>query len=129
MKLKQGAFALLLEGRTPAATVELSGEDPALRGEAEFYPTPLGVVLCAELTGLPTRRDGAVFDLSVGGEITPIFAKAGTERAWCAAMTRHRTVADVLGETVSVLASPAGQCGNRTVRICRGTVEDPRLAL
>ena len=130
MKLKKGAFALLLEGRSPAATVTLSGEDSGLHGAAEFYPTPLGVVVCAELSGLPERERAEVFGLSLGGEITPIFRKStGEASAWCAAMTRHRSVGEVLGETVSVLATPAGHGRRDALRIGRGTVCDARCAL
>lgn len=71
--------------------------------------TPLGVVLCAELSGLPRERRSEVFGLRIGDEITPIYAKSGS--AWCALMTRHKAVSDVLGKAVTVLAGRSDTIG------------------
>ena len=115
MNLKKGAYELILEGRRPGAVAQLTGDRDAspLHGEAEFYMTPLGVVLCAELSGLPRERRSEVFGLQIGDEITPIYAKSGS--AWCALMTRHKTVSDVLGKAVTVLAGRFNAIGSGTI--------------
>ena len=124
MKLKKGAYELILEGRCPGAVVRLSGEQDTspLRGEAEFYTTPLGVVLCAELSGLPEEKRSEVFGLRIGDEITPIYARAGS--AWCARMTCHKTLSEVLGKAVTVLSGRTDPIGGGTVR---ATVETAAL--
>ena len=101
MKLKKGAYEAILEGRVPNAVVHLSGDRGAnASGCAELYTTPLGVVICAELTGLPSEKRVQTFGLCIGEEETPIYSSAGS--AWCAIMTGRLSVADVVGKTMTV---------------------------
>jgi hypothetical protein len=105
-ELKKGAYELILAGRHPSAVARLSPskDDGAMRGEAEFYMTPLGVVLCAEVDGLPKEQSGMVFGLCIGDDQMPIYACAGS--AWCAIMTGYRSVSDLIGKPLTVRQSP-----------------------
>ena len=50
-----GVYSRLLGGRRPFARAALSGSAlyPQVRGSVEFYATPIGVVVCTEISGLP----------------------------------------------------------------------------
>lgn len=56
---KGGAYSRLLLGRHPFARAELSGSlaYADIRGTVEFFSTPLGVVVCTEVSGLPYDKD------------------------------------------------------------------------
>lgn len=122
MKLKKGAYELILEGRVPNAVVRLSGENetPELSGEAEFYTTPLGVVICAALSGLPHEKRTETFGLCVGNEETPIYSSAG--ECWCAVMTGHLSVTEVIGKTMTVKRDCETPIACGTVRTPGGAV-------
>lgn len=115
MKLKKGAYELILEGRTPGAVARLSGgvNGPELSGNAEFYATPLGIVVCAEISGLPIDKRSEIFGLCIGDEETAIYSKAGS--AWCAVMTRHQSVSDVVGKTLTVRKDRKSSLGQGTI--------------
>ncbi len=55
-----GAYSGLLCGRRPFASAQLMGaaEYPDIRGAVEFFATPAGVVVSAEVSGLPFDADG-----------------------------------------------------------------------
>ena len=55
----KGVYSKLLCGRSPFAKAELSGssEYPNVRGTVELFSTPLGVVVCTEVSGLPYDKD------------------------------------------------------------------------
>ncbi len=122
MKLNKGAYEWILQGRVPNAVVRLSGESevPEVSGEAEFYTTPLGVVICAALSGLPNEKRAQTFGLCVGNEETPIYLSAG--ECWCAVMTGHLSAAEVVGKTMTVKR-------DREVPIACGTVQTPGGAI
>lgn len=122
MKLKKGAYEMILEGRVPNAVVRLSGEEetPELSGAAEFYTTPLGVVICAELSGLPSEKRTQIFGLCIGEEETPIYSSEGI--AWCAVMTGHHSVAEVVGKTMTVRR-------DRKIPLACGTIRTPGGAI
>lgn len=114
-KLKKGAYEMILEGRKPSAVVRLSPEhaDDPICGAAELYTTPLGVVLCAEVTGLSREKRSEILGLCIGDEQTPIYASAGY--AWCAVMTGHRSVSDLIGTTVTLERDRKSLLGHGTV--------------
>lgn len=122
MKLKRGAYEWILAGRLPNAVVRLSGEGgtPELSGEAELYTTPLGVVICAALSGLPNEKRAQTFGLCVGNEETPIYLSAG--ECWCAVMTGYLSVAEIVGKTMTVKR-------DREIPIAYGTVRTPSGAV
>ena len=55
----KGAYSKLLSGRAPFARAELSGsvKYPKIRGTVEFFATPMGVVVCTDVSGLPYDED------------------------------------------------------------------------
>ena len=117
-QLKKGAYELILTGRTPCAAVRFSGstQAPALCGTAECYETPLGTVICAELSGLPQRDAAAqyeVFLLRLGEETIPLYARKGN--AWCAIMTRASAASGLLRETVTIVRGASEPIGVGTV--------------
>ncbi len=56
---RTGAYSNLLCGRRPFARADIKGaaEYPALRGVVEFFSTPAGVVVSAEISGLPYNAE------------------------------------------------------------------------
>ena len=54
-----GAYIGLIGGRRPFARAEISGsiEYPSIKGGVDFYATPVGIVVCAEVSGLPYEPD------------------------------------------------------------------------
>ena len=112
-ELKKGAYELILAGRRPSAVARLSpsGSGGEMRGEAEFYMTPLGVVLCAEVDGLPKEQSSMVFGLCIGDDRMPIYASKGS--MWCAIMTGYHSVSDLIGKPLTVRQSydPPALCG------------------
>lgn len=56
---KTGSYSSLLRGRRPFARAELRGsaEYPTINGTVEFYSTPMGVVVSAEVRDLPYDKD------------------------------------------------------------------------
>ena len=54
-----GAYSKLLCGRRPFAKAEIKGSPkyPELLGMVEFFATPAGVVVSAEVSGLPYNKD------------------------------------------------------------------------
>ena len=53
-----GAYSKLLSGRSPFASAELWGSSKyqGIKGKVEFFSTPIGVVVCTEISGLPYDR-------------------------------------------------------------------------
>ena len=57
----RGVYSRLLSGRSPFARAELSGSSkyPKAGGMVEFFSTPIGVVVCTEVSGLPYDKDSS----------------------------------------------------------------------
>ena len=55
----KGVYSKLLSGRSPFAKAELSGsmKYPKIKGMVEFFSTPMGVVVCTDVSGLPYDKD------------------------------------------------------------------------
>lgn len=120
MSLRKGAYEMILAGRHPGAVARLHGTETCegMEGEVAFYTTPLGVVVCAEVSGLPDGKPSEAFGLSIGEEdptrkrlnvIPPLSARKG--RAWCAVMTGGIRVSEILGETLRVRSGDASFLG------------------
>ena len=121
-----GAYAKLLSGRYPFAAAKLKGASkyPNIEGSIEFFSTPVGVVVCTEVSGLvpdnETRasRIYGVYIHNTGkctgesegspseraeysyalGELPSLFANNGY--AWGAVLTGRFTPEDIMGRVV-----------------------------
>lgn len=129
------AFCHRLSGRANAwAAVRGGPEYPRLLGTVKFFQTPAGVLVLAEIWGLPETETGIFgFHIHEGGSCTgnlengfenagghlnpagaahplhmgdlpPLFAKKGY--AWSAFVTSRFAIRDVLGRTVILHANP-----------------------
>lgn len=135
----QGAHEVLCKGRLPFANANLTGEDgfPSVCGSVEFYSTPMGVLICAQVRGLPCdtvqgkkpkaygiclgnstsseRREQAFCTghLYLGKHRAPctamptLYEKNGS--LWCSVMTGRITPADLAGKMIRVHES-TGSC-------------------
>ena len=56
---KAGTYSKLLSGRSPFARAEVAGSSryPEIKGKVEFFSTPVGVVVCTEISGLPYGKE------------------------------------------------------------------------
>ena len=123
---------LYISGR-PAAVARLSGgtEAPLVRGTVRFYQRPDGVLVVAQVSGLPASPSGfhgfhIHEGVSCGGEqfansgshfnptntshpmhagdLPPLYSCNG--RAYLAVMTDRFSIADILGRTVIIHSDP-----------------------
>lgn len=55
----KSVYSKLLSGRSPFAKAQLSGSAkyPKINGVVEFFATPMGVVVCTDVSGLPYDQD------------------------------------------------------------------------
>ena len=101
-------------GRTPFATVDIkgNGERGEIRGSADFYYTPLGMLVCASVKGLgkSSGERGGVYSLSFGDKgvdagiscaIPPLYERGGY--AWCSALTGKISPCEILGKRVTLV--------------------------
>ncbi len=117
----ESIYAFLYKERTPFARAKLCGSEKtsSIRGSVEFFTTPLGVLVHAELCGLPKRRKTGVYNFCVrSGEQTEcIRASVGDKRSFCAVMpvayekdgcadcsvvTRKIVPSDLVGKRIAV---------------------------
>lgn len=146
-----GAYEILCRGRIPFAKAELHGNEeyPNVRGSVHFYATPVGVLVHAEVVGLPrggrnTKRAMAYRfclqecqenGMARDGYITPpkrylpcnvlptVYEKDGT--LWCSVLTGRILPADLFGKIMSIHES-TGCCpalDQSVRRVASGTVE------
>ena len=117
----------------PAAVAKLSGgkENPCIRGTVKFYQRPSGVLVVAEVSGLPGNSTGFHgFHIHEGaacggkefadsgshfnptktshpmhaGDLPPLLARNG--RAYLAVLTDRFSISDIIGRTVIVHSDP-----------------------
>ncbi len=101
-------------GRTPFATVDIKGdgERGEIRGSADFYYTPLGMLVCASVGGLGKSKEerGGVYSLAFGERpaeagiscaIPPLYERGGY--AWCSALTGKISPCEILGKRVTLV--------------------------
>ena len=57
--IKNSSYSKLLDGRRPFAHADISGSFayPKINGGVDFFSTPLGVVVCTEVSGLPYDKE------------------------------------------------------------------------
>ncbi len=117
-------------GRTPFATVDIKGkgERGEIRGSADFYYTPLGMLVCASVKGLGREngKRGGVYSLSFGERpdeagmscaIPPLYERGGY--AWCSALTAKISPCEILGKRVTLVDMRKETLG---ARLATGTV-------
>ena len=108
-----GTVGTLCKGRTPIAYADICGESghAEVKGEAVFYYTPLGMLVCASVSGLEQGR--GIYSLtltdSLGHErgaenciIPPLYARSGY--AWCSALTEKLSPNELLGCKIAMRA-------------------------
>lgn len=112
---KAGTYELLLRSRTPGAVATLHGypDSPDLVGEVAFYPTPIGIFVCAEVSGLPEGnpkgKKAESFDLAVG-ETTLSSLDGRSGHAWRVTATGFLHMSELVGKCLTLRRRPvAGQ--------------------
>lgn len=106
LKSSDKSIAALLIDRKPCATAHITGLSaaPGICGTVRLYATPLGVVVTAEIDGLPqkTPRESYRVCFRAGKRLAVLtFASNGQ----CGELTHRFSVEDVLGNTVSICRS------------------------
>ena len=122
-----GLYDHVCWGRRPFAVAELRGNDgyPSVRGRVWFYATPAGVLISADLSGLPdtaeqNERMGAAFRVCLESEkgrschtprlcslIPPLYGRNGS--AWCEVVTGKLSPSD-LNDCRVILRTRAERC-------------------
>lgn len=142
----QGAYRFLCRGRVPFAIAQLQGtEDEGVSGEVSFYSTPAGVLVHANVSGLPTaanRRGRLTYGLCIGSgkeeqktpektgkdsgkkeELQPLmpvlYEKSG--HAWCSVLTGKISPAELSGISLTLRRHDGGG-GCREVLVAVGEV-------
>lgn len=143
---------MCISGR-PAAFARMWGgkEAPCVRGMVKFYQRPSGVLVVAEVSGLPGNGTGFHgFHIHEGadcggedfadsgshfnptntshpmhaGDLPPLYARNG--RAYLAVMTDRFCISDIIGRTVIIHSDPddfhTQPSGNSGKKIACGTI-------
>ena len=111
LRSKKDFFLAVLRDRYPSASASLSGfaEFSFVRGTLHFYATPIGVMLSAEINGLPKDR---AFGVRIGGknsrtcyscELSPLSSNG--DCVWFATVSNSFRIEDVIGSRVAVSAN------------------------
>ncbi|MBQ9112124.1 MAG: hypothetical protein IJY08_00925 [Clostridia bacterium] len=107
-----GGAAELGRGRKPFAFARIcgDGEGGEIKGQASFYYTPLGMLVCATVKGLGGGR--GVYSLSVSDgknrnaraalqcAIPPLYERGG--HAWCSALTGKISPDELFGKRITL---------------------------
>lgn len=129
-----GDSDMLIPRGCPDAVAHVAGgaEHPDLSGRVAFYQTPCGVVVSADVGGLPTGSESGVFAFHIhegedcrgegfpdtkghfdpggaphpghAGDLPPLFSNGG--RASMAVLTDRFRVSQVIGRTVIIHSDP-----------------------
>lgn len=114
---------ILCRGRRPFASAEIVGgeEFPQINGRVDFYLTPLGVLICADINGLPIREESSqravAYNFCINGDsaqkcnhcrntkascrvMPTVYEKNGS--AWCSVLTKKISPSDIMGKTIAV---------------------------
>ena len=108
----------ICKDRTPIAFADICGEagHGRVKGEATFYYTPLGMLVCASVSGLEQGKGVYSLSLINGHEhgtsdcaIPPLYARGGY--AWCSALTGKISPHELLGCKIAMReAGRIGEC-------------------
>lgn len=122
----------LCRGRVPIAYADICGEQGygAVKGEASFYYTPIGVLVRASVSGLDGKS--GVYSLSLTSPagrrqsdasesaIPPLYDRNGY--AWCSALTKKLSPCELLGKRISMRALHRGaeqeEIASGVIRAC-----------
>ena len=135
-------YAFLYKNRTPFAKATLigtqKGNNESAYGIVEFFSTPLGILVHAELCALPKQRKMGVYNFCVrdieksecGGNcnkrslcrLMPIaYEKDG--KADCSILTRRISPSDLIGKRISVYERRRGCPKEASLAIVSGDIE------
>ena len=121
----EGGVGVLCRGRSAFANSSVWGVDTDIDGTAQFYYTPLGMLVYVSIEGL--EEGCSVYSLELitngGGRcaLPPLYAKNGS--AWCSALTGKISACQILGGKIVVSRSFAG----KTVTVATGSIRPPSL--
>lgn len=125
---------MILPAMPPTAAAQISGnpENPSMGGTVQFYPTSSGVLVIAQLTGLPESEsgifamhihegsscEGKTFSNAAGhlnpggrphpehaGDLPPVF-RCRNGNAYLALVSDRFSLEDVIGRTVIIHSAP-----------------------
>lgn len=120
-----GGAGELCRGRTAFASSHIWGVEADIDGTAQFYYTPLGMLVHVSVWGL--EGNGDVYSLEVmtdgGGHcaLPPLYSKNGS--AWCSALTGKISACQILGGKVIVTRRVSG----KNVTVATGSIRPPRI--
>lgn len=123
----RGASGELCRGRIPFAAAELEGCEsfPSVGGRIAFFATPAGVVISAELWGLPRNRGGVLGFCLEERDRTPcsclplLYERGG--EAWCTYLTGKLSPYGLSGRPIR-LALWEGDCCREGRTVARGVI-------
>lgn len=138
----KGAYGHLCHGRRPFAIADIRGSAcyPSVIGTVSFYATPAGVLISADLSGLPqtTKKGrGAVFGVCFASResercghcpklcsvLPPLYERNGN--AWCSVVTGKLSPSDLIDRRV-ILRERSDRCpGDCGREIASGNVTSP----
>ncbi|MBO5755133.1 MAG: hypothetical protein J6R89_03635 [Clostridia bacterium] len=115
-----GSYAFLCRGRRPVARAELHGvgtEGEAVCGTLCFYETPLGLLIFAQVMGLPPGTCGSkVYRLWEGSPfgglkrtLPLLYEKDG--RAWSAVLTKRLKLNELLNQKIFLCEANSSERG------------------
>lgn len=103
--------APLYRDRTPLAYADIFGEYERTRGIANFFYTPLGILVNVSMKGLDKeiRVYGLSFISKEGARwrLPPLYNKNGC--AWCSALTGKISVCELLGGEIIIESGTDGE--------------------
>ena len=138
----ESVYAFLYKNRTPFAKASLLGEAESdgerVCGSIEFFATPLGILVHAELCGLPKRVKTGVYHFcvreadkaacsgkcnrrSLCGIMPVAYEKDG--RADCTVLTRRISPSDLEGKRIAVYERRRGCPSDEQLAVAVGNVE------
>ena len=137
----ESVYAFLYKNRTPFARAALFGENEGSEcvcGSIEFFSTPLGILVHAELCGLPSRKKTGVYHFCVREigksecastcqrrslcALMPVaYEKDG--KAECTVLTRRILPSDLVGKRISVYERRRGCPKDEALAIAIGNIE------
>ncbi len=126
----RGGCGILCKGRYPYATAELRGscDYPSARGRFALYATPTGVVVSAELRGLPAgavlrlclKREG---ETCVSATCFPLLYERNGE-AWFTDLTERISPWERSGGEIALTVTDARE--EKGTVVARGTLRSSR---
>ena len=121
----EGGIGELCRGRSAFANSSIWGVDADIVGSAQFFYTPLGMLVYVSVGGLEEGCNVYSVELITkgGGRCTlpPLYSKNGS--AWCSALTGKISACQILGGKIEISQSSMG----KTVTVATGNIRPPRI--